>query len=118
MGLPNRQINYKLGKGQDMKSEQYMKKAFLQAQKGDLDGAVRTFKKVIELNDDEIASIQARCCLGEYYYECQNYTLAKEYFDYILERQEKLEDEYDDLLDEEITIANELTELIEKNSLA
>ena len=44
----------------------------------------------------------------------QNYILAKEHLDYIVEQQEELENEYDDLLNDEIINANVLIELIEK----
>ena len=42
------------------------------------------------------------------------YILAKEHLDYIVEQQEKLENEYDDLLNDEIINASVLIELIEK----
>lgn len=86
----------------------------MQIKKGDIDGAVGSMKKVIELNDDEVSNIQAHCFLGEYYFVNQNYTLAKEHLDYIMEQQEKLENKYDDLLNDEIINANVLIELIDK----
>jgi len=101
-----------------MKAELYINKASMQIKRGDIDGAVCSMKKVIELNDDEVSNIQAYCFLGEYYFVNQNYTLAKEYLDYIIEQQEKLESEYDDLLNDEIINANILAELIDKYSLA
>lgn len=50
-----------------MKAELYINKASIQIKKGDIDGAVCSMKKVIELNDDEVSNIQAHCFLGEYY---------------------------------------------------
>ena len=97
-----------------MKTELYINKASMQIKKGDIDGAVGSMKKVIELNDDEVSNIQAHCFLGEYYFVNQNYTLAKEHLDYIMEQQEKLENKYDDLLNDEIINANVLIELIDK----
>lgn len=101
-----------------MKTELYINKASMQIKKGDIDGAVGSMKKVIELNDDEVSNIQAHCFLGEYYFVNQNYTLAKEHLDYIMEQQEKLENKYDDLLNDEIINANVLIELIDKYLLA
>lgn len=101
-----------------MNAELYINKASMQIKKGDIDGAVCSMKKVIELNDDEVSSLQAHCFLGEYYFVNQNYTLAKEHLDYIMKQQEELENEYDDLLNDEIINANVLMELISKYSLA
>lgn len=97
-----------------MKSEQMIMKAYMQIKKGDIDGAVCSMKKVIELNDDEVSEIQAHCFLGEYYFETENYLLAKEHLDYIIQRQEHLENAYDDLLEEEIRNAQALIEQIDK----
>lgn len=47
-----------------MKSEQMIMKAYMQIKKGDIDGAVCSMKKVVELNDDEVSEIQAHCFLG------------------------------------------------------
>ena len=81
-----------------MKAELYVNKASMQMKKGDIEGAVCSMKKVIELNDDKVSNVQAHCFLGEYYFVNQNYILAKEHLDYIVEQQEELENEYDDLL--------------------
>lgn len=89
----------------------------MQLKKGDIDGAVCSMKKVVERNDDVVALVQAHCFLGEYYFIHQNYTLAKEHLDYILQQQEELENEYDDLLNDEMISANVLTDLIDKYSL-
>lgn len=62
--------------------------------KGDIEGAFCSMKKVIELNDDKVSNVQAHCFLGEYYFVNQNYILAKEHLDYIVEQQEELENEY------------------------
>lgn len=100
-----------------MNSELYINKASMQIKKGDIDGAVCSMKKVIEMNDDKVSNVQAHCFLGEHYFANQNYTLAKEHLNYIMEQQEELENEYDDLLNDEIISANVLIELIEKHLL-
>ena len=97
-----------------MKAELYVNKASMQMKKGDIEGAVCSMKKVIELNDDKVSNVQAHCFLGEYYFVNQNYILAKEHLDYIVDQQEELENEYDDLLNDEIINASVLIELIEK----
>lgn len=101
-----------------MKSELYINKAFMQLKKGDIDGAVCSMKKVIEMNDDIVSLVQAHCLLAEYYFIRQNYACSKEHIDWIMERQDKLENEYDDLLNDEIINTNVLAELIDKYLLA
>ena len=101
-----------------MKSELYINKAFMQLKKGDIDGAVCSMEKVIEMNDDTVSLVQAHCFLAEYYFINQNYACSKEYIDWIMERQDELENEYDDLLNDEIINTNVLAELIDKYLLA
>ena len=101
-----------------MKSELYINKAFMQLKKGDIDGAVCSMKKVIETNDDIVSLVQAHCLLAEYYFIYQNYACSKKHIDWIMERQDELENEYDDLLNDEIINTNVLAELIDKYLLA
>lgn len=105
---------YWFTKGKNMKSELYINKAFMQLKKGDIDGAVCSMKKVIETNDDIVSLVQAHCLLAEYYFIHQNYACSKEHIDWIMERQDELENEYDDLLNDEIINTNVLAELIDK----
>lgn len=104
--------------GKNMKSELYINKAFMQLKKGDIDGAVCSMKKVIETNDDIVSLVQAHCLLAEYYFIHQNYACSKEHIDWIMELQDELENEYDDLLNDEIINTNVLAELIDKYLLA
>lgn len=104
--------------GKNMKSELYINKAFMQLKKGDIDGAVCSMKKVIETNDDIVSLVQAHCLLAEYYFIRQNYACSKEHIDWIMERQGELENEYDDLLNDEIINTNVLGELIDEYLLA
>ena len=101
-----------------MKSELYINKAFMQLKKGAIDGAVCSMKKVIETNDDIVSLVQAHCLLAEYYFIYQNYACSKKHIDWIMERQDELENEYDDLLNDEIINTNVLEELIDKYLLA
>ena len=109
---------YWFTRGENMKSELYINKAFMQLKKGDIDGAVCSMKKVIETNDDIVSLVQAHCLLAEYYFIHQNYACSKEHIDWIMERQDELENEYDDLLNDEIINTNVLAELIDKYLLA
>ena len=109
---------YWFTRGENMKSELYINKAFIQLKKGDIDGAVCSMKKVIEMNDDIVSLVQAHCLLAEYYFIHQNYACSKEHIDWIMERQDELENEYDDLLNDEIINTNVLAELIDKYLLA
>lgn len=101
-----------------MKSELYINKAFMQLKKGNIDGAVCSMKKVIETKDDIVSLVQAHCLLAEYYFIHQNYACSKEHIDWIMERQDELENKYDDLLNDEIINTNVLAELIDKYLLA
>lgn len=57
----------------------------------------------LDFQDDDIVSkTQARCFIGEYFFVHQRYTQAQERFGWITDWAEWLEQEYDDLLNEEI----------------
>lgn len=100
-----------------MDAELYFKKALLQASKGDFEKATASMKSVIKMEDDIVAVTQAHCFLGEYYFVKQDYKLAKEHLEWIEDNGEKLESEYDDLLNDEIYTADVLLEMIKKFSL-
>ena len=100
-----------------MNAELFITKAALQIKKGDMDNAACSMKKAIEIGDDIVAVAQARCFLGEYYFFKQEYILAKENLEWIYERQEEFESDFDDLLNEEFDRANILLDMIEKFSL-
>ena len=100
-----------------MNGELYLKKGMLQLNKKLYDEALETLKKVIELDDDLASVTSAKCILGEYYFIHQNYEKSKEFLSWICDRQDELEEEFDDLLSEEIDTASVLMELIEKYKL-
>ena len=100
-----------------MNGELYLKKGILQLNKKLYDEALETLNKVIELNDDLASVTSAKCILGEYYFIHQNYEKSKEFLSWICDRQDELEEEFDDLLSEEIDTASVLMELIEKYKL-
>ena len=100
-----------------MNGELYLKKGMLQLDKKLYDEALATLNKVIELDDDLASLTSAKCILGEYYFIHQNYEKSKEFLSWICDRQDELEEEFDDLLSEEINTASVLMELIEKYKL-
>ena len=100
-----------------MNGELYLKKGILQLDKKLYDEALETLNKVIELDDDLASVTSAKCILGEYYFIHQNYEKSKEFLSWICDRQDELEEEFDDLLSEEINTASVLMELIEKYKL-
>ena len=100
-----------------MNGELYLKKGLLQLDKKLYDEALETLNKVIELDDDLASVTSAKCILGEYYFIHQNYEKSKEFLSWICDRQDELEEEFDDLLSEEINTASVLMELIEKYKL-
>ena len=100
-----------------MNGELYLKKGLLQLDKKLYDEALETLSKVIELDDDLASVTSAKCILGEYYFIHQNYEKSKEFLSWICDKQDELEEEFDDLLSEEIDTASVLMELIEKYKL-
>ena len=100
-----------------MNGELYLKKGLLQLNKKLYDEALATLNKVIELDDDLASLTSAKCILGEYYFIHQNYEKSKEFLSWICDKQDELEEEFDDLLSEEIDTASVLMELIEKYKL-
>lgn len=100
-----------------MNGELYLKKGLLQLNKKLYDESVETLNKVIELNDDLVSVVSAKCILGEYYFIHQNYEKAKEFLLWICDRQDELEQEFDDLLSEEINTASVLMEITERYNL-
>ena len=100
-----------------MNGELYLKKGLLQLDKKLYDEALETLNKVIELDDDLASVTSAKCILGEYYFIHQNYEKSKEFLSWICDKQDELEEEFDDLLSEEINTASVLMELIEKYKL-
>ncbi|MCI7680700.1 hypothetical protein ACEXAJ_09745 [Fusobacterium necrophorum subsp. funduliforme] len=100
-----------------MNSELYVKKAILQLSRKKEKEAVESLNKAIDLADDIVSVTQAYCILGEYYFIHRNYQEAFSYFSWILDRAEDLEEEFDDLLSEEINRADVLLELMERYSL-
>lgn len=95
-----------------MNGELYVKKAVLQASKGDFDSAVQSMNQAILAGDDEVAIAQAHCFLGEYYFVKQDYAKSGEHLEWLSERAEDLEQKYDDLLNDELVEADVLLDIM------
>ena len=100
-----------------MNAELYIKKASLQISKGEIDKAVDSMKKAVEIGNDIVSVAQAHCFLGEYYFLNQDYISSKENLEWFSKWQDKLETDYNDLLNYEIDKANMLLDMMEKFSL-
>ena len=100
-----------------MNGELYLKKGMLQLNKKLYDEALETLNKVIELDDDLASVTSAKCILCEYYFIHQNYEKSKEFLSWICDRQDELEEEFDDLLSEEIDTALVLMDMMERYKL-
>ena len=99
-----------------MNAELYITKASLQISKGEIEKAVDSMIKA-KIGNDMISVSQAHCFLGEYYFVNQDYASSKEHLEWIAQRQEELEAECDDLLNDEIDKANLLLDMMETFSL-
>lgn len=101
-----------------MNVELYLKKALLQLSKGDFGKARENLELVVDSQEEDDASkVRAHCILGEYCFVHQNYEEASLHLRWILERSDKLEEEWDDLFDDEINRADVLWDLMERFSL-
>lgn len=97
-----------------MDAELYVKKAALQASKGDFEKAAESMNKVIETGEDMPSVAQAHCFLGEYYFVKQKYEASKEHLEWISDKEEELESDFDDLLNDEIVTAEVLLDLMDR----
>lgn len=98
-----------------MTMQLYLQKAEMQLAKGLEERALESLLAALDFQDDDIVSkTQARCFIGEYFFVHQMYKQAQEQFGWITDRAEWLEQEYDDLLNEEIKKAEMLLGIMER----
>ncbi|CDC29669.1 tPR domain protein [Firmicutes bacterium CAG:466] len=98
-----------------MTTQLYLQKAEMQLAKGLEEKALEGFLAALDFWDDDIVGkTQARCFVGECFFVHQRYTQAQEQFEWIADRAEWLEQEYDDLLNEEIKKAEMLLGIMER----
>ena len=84
----------------------------MQLSRGLEEGGVQSLKAALEGEDDEVSKTQARVILGEYYVMKGEPAQAKEYLGPVAQDAERLRDQYDDLLDDEICRADMLLDMI------
>ena len=75
---------------------------------------MQSLKAALEEGGDEVSKMQARVILGEYYVMKGDFAQAKEYLEPVAQNAERLRDQYDDLLDDEICRADMLLDMIER----
>ena len=101
-----------------MTAQLYLQKAEMQLARGMEEKAVESLLAALACQDgDTVSETQTRCFLGEYWFVHQQYAQAQEQLDWISDRTEQLEREYDDLLNEEIRKAEVLLGIMERFGL-
>ena len=97
-----------------MDAKLYLNKAIMQLSRGLEEGGVQSLKAALEGDGDEVSKMQARVILGEYYVMKGEPAQAKEHLGPVAQDAERLRDQYDDLLDDEIYRADMLLDMIER----
>ena len=101
-----------------MTAQLYLQKAEMQLARGMEEKALESLLAALACQDgDTVSETQTRCFLGEYWFVHQQYVQAQEQLDWISDRTEQLEREYDDLLNEEIRKAEVLLGIMERFGL-
>ena len=95
-----------------MDAKLYLNKAIMQLSRGLEEGGVQSLKAALE--GDEVSKTQARVILGEYYVMKGEPAQARECLVPVAQDAERLRDQYDDLLDDEICRADMLLDMIER----
>ena len=97
-----------------MDAKLYLNKAIMQLSRGLEEGGVQSLKAALEGDGDEVSKTQARVILGEYFVMKGEPAQAREYLGPVAQDSERLRDQYDDLLDDEICGADMLLNMIER----
>ena len=97
-----------------MDAKLYLNKAIMQLSRGLEEGGVQSLKAALEGDGDEVSKTQARVILGEYFVMKGEPAQAREYLGPVAQDSERLRDQYDDLLDDEICRADMLLNMIER----
>ena len=102
-----------------MTTQLYLQKAEMQLSRGLEEKALESLLAALECQDgDNVSETQAHCLLGEYRFIHQQYAQAQEQLDWISDRAEQLERDYDDLLNEEIREAEVLLGIMQRFRLS
>ncbi len=97
-----------------MDAKLYLNKAIMQLSRGLEEGGVQSLKAALESEGDEVIKTRARVILGEYYVMKGEPAQARKYLEPVAQDAERLRDQYDDLLDDEICRADMLLDMIER----
>ena len=97
-----------------MDAKLYLNKAIMQLSRGLEEGGVQSLKAALEGEGDEVSKTRARVILGEYFVMKGRPAQAKEHLGSVAQDAERLRDQYDDLLDDEICRADMLLDMIER----
>lgn len=97
-----------------MDAKLYLNKAIMQLSRGLEEGGVQSLKAALEGDGDEVSKMQARVILGEYFVMKGEPAQAREHLGPVAQDAERLRDQYDDLLDDEICRADMLLDMIER----
>ena len=97
-----------------MDAKLYLNKAIMQLSRGLEEGGVQSLKAALEEGGDEVSKTQARVILGEYFVMKGEPAQARECLGPVAQDAERLRDQYDDLLDDEICRADMLLDMIER----
>jgi tetratricopeptide repeat protein len=97
-----------------MDAKLYLNKAIMQLSRGLEEGGVQSLKAALEGDGDEVSKTRARVILGEYFVMKGRPAQAKEHLGSVAQDAERLRDQYDDLLDDEICRADMLLDMIER----
>ena len=97
-----------------MDAKLYLNKAIMQLSRGLEEGGVQSLKAALEEGGDEVSKTQARVILGEYFVMKGEPAQARECLGPVAQDAERLRDQYDDLLDDEICRADILLDMIER----
>ena len=97
-----------------MDAKLYLNKAIMQLSRGLEEGGVQSLKAAVKGEGDEVSKTRARVILGEYYVMKGQPAQAREYLEPVAQDAERLRDQYDDLLDDEICRADMLLDMIER----
>ena len=100
-----------------MDAKLYLNKAIMQLSRGLEEGGVQSLKAALEGDGDEVSKTQARVILGEYFVMKGEPAQARECLGPVAQDAERLRDQYDDLLNDEICRANMLLDMIERFGL-
>ena len=97
-----------------MDAKLYLNKAIMQLSRGLEEGGVQSLKAAVEGEGDEVSKMQARVILGEYFVMKGEPAQVREHLEPVAQDAERLRDQYDDLLDDEICRAEMLLDMIER----